>query len=159
MTQPPNPTTQPAPLVAPIAALNQPQPQVPAPAAVPAPIVAPAVAQQPYAVLVKGPDQIEHPLPVIRAVLKLTRNGNAPALGFIELEARVHNRTDVASLLTVATMVGQYTITLRYFAPDGSVVRNDNITVNATSRAVYSGPQLEQDSESWSFIEKLTIHA
>ena len=163
MTQPnPPPTGQvpQVPLAAQIAALvPQPvsqQPIVPPSSVLPQPQPQP---QLPYAVIVTDGNGIEHPVAVIRAALHLKRDGLESPKGSIELEAQVHNRPDVPSLLSVANMTGQYTITLRYFGRDGTIIRNDKITVNATSRADYMGPQLSADTDTWSFVESLTIHA
>lgn len=146
----PTPSTPQVPLATQIAALG---PQSVQPEPVPVPPT------NPYAVLLTDSNQVERPIVVTKATLKLVRNGTDTARGSIELEAQVHGRTDIPSLLTIANMTGPYSVTLRYFAFDGSVVRNDVIAVNATSRAEYTGPQLEQGNESWVFVERLIIHA
>ncbi len=133
---------------------------VPAPAApaTPTPAAVPQLPIAPFAVILTDAAGVEHPIHVTSAKLDLTRTGQV-VQGAIELRAVVHSNPAITTLMAIANITGPHAITLRYFAPNGSILREDKISVNPTSRAIYHGPELSETKDGWEFHETLTIHA
>lgn len=140
--------------VAPLGA--QPAP-VAAPAALPV-TAAPQLPVAPFTVILTDAAGVEHPIQVSSAKLELTRTG-ALVQGMIELRAIVHANPAITTLMTIANITGAHSIMLRYFAPNGTILREDKIAINPTSRAIYRGPELSETKDGWEFFETLTIHA
>ncbi len=138
-------------------AIAQIQPAVPIAAPAPAP-AAQTSPVAPVSVILVDPTGTEHLISVAAAKLTLTRTAEVMQ-GAVELKSRVHGNPNITSLLAVANMVAPYTLTLRYCAPNGVILRNDSISVLATSRSVYRGPEIEETDSGWEFFETLTIHA
>ena len=131
-------------------------PPVVAPPVAPAP--APTLPVAPFAVILTDTANVEHPVHVTSAKLSLERHG-ALTSGSVVLRSRVHGNPAIASLLTLANLSTLHRVTIRYFSPNGSVLRDDQITINPTSRAIYQGPELSETGDGWEFYETLTIHA
>ena len=131
---------------------------------IPLPVAAqpPAPPVKPYVIIVKDPQGVEHQIQVNSARLDLTREGNGPPKGSIYLTSvvlPVIAGQPELTLMGITRLIGTYTVTLRYFTPSGQIIRDDTVTVNESSTATYRGPSLSANSQTWEFLETLTIEA